>query len=180
MCVNTETIAFMFTCGLSAAARLVFNALGNPEKAKSAMVMTLKLSIILTLAIGLALAFGHNVWAAFFTDSSMILKQFASIIPFLVISVSFDSFQGILSAVARGCGWQPLAAWFNLVAYYFVGIPIACLLGLMLKLYDKGLWMGIICGLFCQASALLSIIWFRPWPKIDLSVESDEETLVFV
>ncbi|KAK8503618.1 hypothetical protein V6N12_024790 [Hibiscus sabdariffa] len=183
MCVNTETIAFMFTCGLSAAASTrVANELGggNPEKAKTAMAMALKLSTILTLAVGLTLAFGHNVWATFFTDSSLVVHQFASFVPLLVVSITFDSFQGILSAVTRGCGWQHLAVWVNLGTYYFIGIPIACHLGFVLQLYDKGLWIGIICGLFCQGIALLSIILFRPWPKIDLSVKGGEKTRVFV
>ncbi|KAK8973562.1 hypothetical protein V6N11_030752 [Hibiscus sabdariffa] len=183
MCVNTETIAFMFTCGLSAAASTrVANELGagNPDKAKTAMAVALKLSTFLTLAVGLTLAFGHNVWATFFTRSSLIVHQFASFIPLLVISITFDSFQGILSAVTRGCGWQHLAVWVNLGTYYFIGIPIACHLGFVLQLYDKGLWIGIICGLFCQGIALLSIILFRSLPKTDLSVESGEKTLDFV
>ncbi|XVF78551.1 hypothetical protein PTKIN_Ptkin14bG0143400 [Pterospermum kingtungense] len=183
MCVNTETIAFMFTCGLSAAASTrVANELGagDPNRAKSAMVVTLKLSIVVTLAIVLALAFGHNVWAGFFSDSPLIVKQFASMIPLLVISVTFDSFQGILSAVARGCGWQHIAVWANLGTFYFIGMPIACLLGFMLKLYDKGLWIGLICGLSCQASALLSITLFNKWTKIDLSGESGKKTQVSV
>ncbi|XP_017979588.1 PREDICTED: protein DETOXIFICATION 19 isoform X1 [Theobroma cacao] len=99
MCVNTETIAFMFTYGLSAAASTrVSNELGagNPNKAKNAMVVTLKLSIILTLALVLALAFAHNVWAGFFSDSSLIKNKFASMVSLLVISVPLDSFQGIL------------------------------------------------------------------------------------
>ncbi|XP_022734567.1 protein DETOXIFICATION 18-like [Durio zibethinus] len=183
MCVNTEAIAFMFTCGLSAAASTrVANELGagNPDRAKSAMIVTLKLSTILTLAVVLSLAFGHNVWASFFSNSSIIVKQFASMIPLLVISITFDSFQGILSAVARGCGSQHLAVWANLGAFYFIGMPIAWLLGFMLKLYDKGLWTGLICGLFCQASALLSITLFGKWTKFDLSVESGKKTQVFV
>ncbi|XWS11011.1 hypothetical protein CRYUN_Cryun38cG0047100 [Craigia yunnanensis] len=182
MCVNTEAIAFMFTCGLSAAASTrVANELGagNPKRAKSAMVVTLKLSIILTLAVVLALAFGHNVWAGFFSDSALIVKQFGSMIPLLVISITIDSFQGILSAVARGCGWQHLGVWANLGTFFFIGMPIACLLGFMLKLYDKGLWIGLICGLSCQASALLSITWFSKWTKIDLSVQSGQIHLNF-
>ncbi|XVE50210.1 hypothetical protein DITRI_Ditri01bG0143500 [Diplodiscus trichospermus] len=183
MCVNTETIAFMFTCGLSAAASTkVANELGagNPNKAKSAVVVTVKLSIILTLAVVLALAFGHKIWAAFFSDSALLVKQFASMMPLLVISITIDSFQVILSAVVRGCGWQHLAVWANMGAFYFIGMPIACLLGFMLKLYDKGLWTGLICGLSCQASALLSITLFRKWTKIDLSVESGKKTQAFV
>ncbi|KAK8633420.1 hypothetical protein V6N13_014266 [Hibiscus sabdariffa] len=86
---------------------------GNPEKAKTAMAMALKLSTILTLAVALTFAFGHNVWATFFTGSSLIVHQFASFIPLLIISITFDSFQGILSGfvdrhnmrsvLSRGC-----------------------------------------------------------------------------
>ena len=105
--VNTETIAYMITYGLSAAARLVgwitstnlflfFLALpflysvtdiekhrtyyystrvsnelgaGNPNRAKSAMAVTLKLSFLLALIVVLALGLGHHIWAGFFSDN---------------------------------------------------------------------------------------------------------------
>lgn len=70
---------------------------GNSEKAKHAMKVTLKLSIILAVAVVLALGFGHDIWAASFSDSSIIIKEFASITPLLVISIVVDSIQGILS-----------------------------------------------------------------------------------
>ncbi|KAJ0100903.1 hypothetical protein Patl1_04703 [Pistacia atlantica] len=132
MCVNTETIAYMITYGLSAAASTrVSNELGagNVSRAKNAMAVTLKLSVFLALIVVLALAFGHNIWASFFSDSTEIIKQFASLTP-------------LLASVARGCGWQHLAVWANLATFYFIGMPIAVLLGFKLKLYAKGLWIG--------------------------------------
>ncbi|TYG71628.1 hypothetical protein ES288_D05G412400v1 [Gossypium darwinii] len=121
MCVNTESIAYMITYGLSAAASTrVSNELGaeNPRKAKTAMAVSLKLSILLALTVVVALAFGHNIWAASFTNTASIINQFASITPFLLISITIDSFQGILSGVARGSGWQVLAVWANLGTFY--------------------------------------------------------------
>ncbi|KAL6880344.1 hypothetical protein ACP4OV_011909 [Aristida adscensionis] len=59
--------------------------------------------------------------------------------PLLIGSVVLDSTQGILSGVARGCGWQHLAAWTNLVAFYIVGLPISLLLGFKLGFETKGL-----------------------------------------
>nr|GEW62377.1 protein DETOXIFICATION 18-like [Tanacetum cinerariifolium] len=88
MCVNTEAIAYM---------------------SKHAMGVTLKLSVILALAVVLALGFGHNIWAGFFSDSPVIISSYASMTPLLVISIILDSIQGVLSGVARGCGWQHLA-----------------------------------------------------------------------
>ncbi|GMI63645.1 DETOXIFICATION 18 [Hibiscus trionum] len=171
MCVNTETIAYMITYGLSAAASTrVSNELGagNPRKAKSAMAVSLQLSVLLALAVVLALAFGHNVWAASFSNSASIINQFASMTPLLLISITVDSFQGILSGVARGIGWQVLAVWANLGTFYFIGMPIAGLLAFKFNLYAKGLWIGLICGLCCQAGALLVIALFRKWTKIEL------------
>lgn len=172
VCVNTESIAYMITYGLSAAASTrVSNELGaeNPRKAKTAMVVSLKLSILLALTVVVALAFGHNIWAAFFTNTASIINQFASITPFLLISITIDSFQGILSGVARGSGWQVLAVWANLGTFYLIGMPVAGILAFKFKLYAKGLWIGLICGLSCQAAALLLLTLCRKWTKIELS-----------
>ncbi|XVF04244.1 hypothetical protein REPUB_Repub05bG0065800 [Reevesia pubescens] len=183
MCVNTESIAYMITYGLSAAASTrVSNELGagNLNGAKNAMAVTLKLSFLLALAVVLALAFGHNIWAGFFSNSSSIINKFASMTPLLLISITIDSFQGVLSGVARGSGWQLLAVWANLGTFYLIGMPIAGLLGFKFKLYAKGLWIGLICGLSCQAGALLLITLYRKWTKIELSQENNKETRVSV
>ncbi|GLU23343.1 hypothetical protein SLE2022_393600 [Rubroshorea leprosula] len=178
MCVNTEAIAYMITYGLSAAASTrVSNELGatNPERAKNAMVVTLKLSVLLALAFILTLAFGHNIWASFFSDSTSIITEFASMTPFLAISIALDSIQGVLSGVARGCGWQHLAVFANLGTFFLIGMPIAAVLGFKLKLYVKGLWIGLICGLSSQTGTLLLITLCRKWTRIDLSDQADKE-----
>ncbi|KAJ4726339.1 Protein DETOXIFICATION [Melia azedarach] len=91
------------------------------------------------------------------------------------MSITFDSVQGVLAGVARGSGWQHLAVWANLVTLYLIGMPIAVLLGFKLKLYAKGLWIGLICGLFCQASTLLLITLRRKWTKMDIPVNIGEK-----
>ena len=69
----------------------------KPDRAKKAMAMTLKLVVLLALVAVLALVFGHNIWAGFFSDSSSIVKEFASMTPFLATSIAVDSFQSVLS-----------------------------------------------------------------------------------
>ncbi|OMO89809.1 Multi antimicrobial extrusion protein [Corchorus capsularis] len=179
ICVNTETIAYMFTYGLSAAASTrVSNELGagNPDRAKHAMAVTLKISVILAFAVVITLAFGHDIWAGFFSDSHSIIKKFAEMTPLLAVSISIDAIQGVLSGVARGSGWQHLAVWANLGTFYFIGMPIAVVLGFKFKLYVKGLWIGLICGLSCQAATLMLITLRRKWTKIDLSEGRKVET----
>ncbi|PIA30153.1 hypothetical protein AQUCO_05700093v1 [Aquilegia coerulea] len=140
MCVNTQAMSFMITYGFSAAVSTrVSNELGagNGDRAKNAVAVTLKLSIFLALVFVLSLLFGHNIWASAFSNSPTIKKEFASITPFLAISVFFDSAQGVLSGVSRGCGWQDLAAWTNLIAFYVIGMPIAILVAFKAHLYAR-------------------------------------------
>ncbi|KAF9607854.1 hypothetical protein IFM89_002986 [Coptis chinensis] len=146
VCVNIEAITVMVISGFSAAVRYtscgqrreVSNELGagNADRAKNVLSVTLKLSIFLALVVVLSLIFGHNLWASAFSNSPVIKKDFASITPLLVISILFDSAQGVLSGT-RGCGWQHLAVWTNLAAFYVIGMPIAILLGFKVHLYTK-------------------------------------------
>ncbi|XP_058072364.1 protein DETOXIFICATION 18-like [Magnolia sinica] len=182
ICVNTEAVTFMFTYGFSAAVSTrVSNELGagHVDLAKNAVAVTLKLSIILAAVIVLSLAFGHNIWASSFSNSPTIIKEFASMTPLLAVSMLLDSAQGVLSGVSRGCGWQHLAAWTNLTAFYVIGMPIAILLAFKLSLYEKGLWIGLSCGLFCQACTLLLITLRTNWSKLEMST-SDKRDHVLV
>ncbi|KAL6999534.1 Protein DETOXIFICATION 19 [Sarracenia purpurea var. burkii] len=183
MCVNTEAIAYMITYGLSAAASTrVSNELGsgNPDRAKHVMSVTLKLSLLLALVVVLALASGHNIWAGFFSDSPIIIEKFASLTPFLLVSIILDSIQGVLSGVARGCGLQHLAVYANLGTFYCIGMPISFILAFKLKLYAQGLWIGLICGLSCQAGSLLLLTKLSKWTRIELSDSCNKENPVLV
>ncbi|GMN25866.1 hypothetical protein TIFTF001_049247 [Ficus carica] len=177
ICVNTEAIAYMVAYGLSAAASTrVSNELGagHPNKAKSAMFVSLKLSVFLAVLVVVGLGFGHGLWARSFSDSSEIIDSFASMTPLLALSIMLDALQGVLSGVARGCGWQHIAVYVNLAMFYFVGMTIAALLAFKFNLNVKGLWIGLICGLSCQAATLLLITLRTKWTKLQLSENSEK------
>ncbi|WRX20893.1 hypothetical protein QQP08_013380, partial [Theobroma cacao] len=74
--------------------------------------------------------------------------------------------------VARGCGWQLLAACTNLGCFYVIGLSISVLLGFKFNLHTKGLWTGLICGLSCQAGIPLLITLYGKWSRVDLSEET--------
>ncbi|GAB2215695.1 hypothetical protein Droror1_Dr00020090 [Drosera rotundifolia] len=173
ICVNTEAIAYMFTYALSAAASLrtrVSNELGagNPEQAKHTMGVTIKLSVLLAILVIAALGFGHNLWASFSSDSPKIISEFACMTLLLVVSIFFDAIQGVLSGDVDCSIWPctRISATF-----YLIGTPIACLLGFKFKLYAKGLWIGLICGLGCQAGALFLITYQQRWTNLEPAIE---------
>ncbi|XP_077210651.1 protein DETOXIFICATION 18-like [Tasmannia lanceolata] len=181
ICVNIGAVAVMITYGFSATVSTrVSNELGagNIDRAKKAMAVTVKLSVVLALASVSTLAFGHDILASCFSNSQLIKKEFASMTPLLSASILLDSVQGVLSGVARGCGWQHLVAWTNLAAFYIVGIPMSILLAFKFKLYAKGLWIGLICGLFCQACTLVVITLRTKWKKMELSVNDQVQNVV--
>ncbi|KAI4388135.1 hypothetical protein MLD38_000493 [Melastoma candidum] len=171
MCVNTEAIAYMIIYGLSAAASTrVSNELGagRPKRAKTATYVSMMLSILLAIVFVIALSFGHEAWAGLFSDSTSIIASFGYMTPFLAISITVDSIQGILSGVARGCGWQHLVVLVNLGTFYLIGFPVAILLGFKYKLHAKGLWIGLICGLCSQAIGLIFLTLLSKWTRSDL------------
>ncbi|XP_078433572.1 protein DETOXIFICATION 18-like [Wolffia australiana] len=178
MCVNIGAVAVNITYGFSAViSTRVANELGagNVDKAKKAVKVTLTLSIIFSMTFILFLIFGHNAWAHFFTNSRIIRTEFVQMVPFLSTSILLDSVQGVLSGVSRGCGWQHLAAWTNLVSFYVFGMPIAIVLGFVVELHAKGLWAGIICALFIQVCVLSIIVLRTEWSRVQLSVEKEND-----
>lgn len=67
--------------------------------------------------------------------------------------------------IARGCGWQDLGAYVNLIAYYLCGIPVAAILGFWLQLRGQGLWIGIQVGAFVQSVLLAILTSCQNWKK---------------
>ncbi|KAL7129527.1 hypothetical protein ABFS83_13G072900 [Erythranthe nasuta] len=179
VCVNTEAICYLVAYGLSGTASTrVSNELGagNTDRAKRAVVVTLKLTVVIALCVVLALCFGHNIWARTFSHSPVIINAYASMTPLLAVSVSFDFVQAVLSGVVRGCGWQHLGAFINLGTFYFIGMPIAGILGLQFNLQAKGLWIGLICGVSAQMVGLLLLTKFTKWTRVELSQDSSTQS----
>ncbi|XP_074313424.1 protein DETOXIFICATION 19-like [Silene latifolia] len=170
MCISTGGIAYNITYGLSAAASTrVSNELGanRPDQAKHAMGVAMKLSIVLTSIMLLALGFGCKKWAQLFSDNVEIIKSFASMTPLLCIGLSLDSIQCILSGVSRGCGWQNLTTFINLSAFFGIGIPVACLFAFTLHYHAKGLWIGLIVGIASQTCALFIVTCLKKWTALE-------------
>lgn len=69
------------------------------------------------------------------------------------------------SGVARGSGWQHIGAYINLGAFYVVGLPVAIILGFVVHLKAKGLWIGIVTGSVVQSTLLSIITGFTNWKK---------------
>ncbi|KAL6883789.1 hypothetical protein ACP4OV_011203 [Aristida adscensionis] len=90
MCISTATIPFVITSGFSAAVSTrVSNEIGagNVGRAKSAVWVTMKVSLLLAAGFTLMLAFGHGPWVRLFTGSAAIASEFAAITPLVMVAV---------------------------------------------------------------------------------------------
>ncbi|RID79941.1 hypothetical protein BRARA_A02640 [Brassica rapa] len=149
------------TTSLVAICTRVSNELGagNVKGAKKATSVTVKLSLVLALGLVVALLVGHDGWVGLFSSSHVIKKEFTSLRFFLAATITLDTVQSVLSVTL-----------INLGTFYLIGMPIAAFCGFKLKLYAKGLWIGMVSGIFCQCSSLLLMTIFRKWKKLDTPV----------
>ena len=111
-----------------------------------------------------------------------------------VIAGGFISLTGMMIAgVAIASGWQATVAYVNVGAYYFIGLPIGCVLGFKTGLgvavslpppsfplsgqimgvcvmrsgffLEQGIWWGMIVGVFVQTVMLILMTMRTNWDR---------------
>ncbi|XP_038892623.1 protein DETOXIFICATION 12-like [Benincasa hispida] len=163
VCLNTIATLYSIAYGLGAAGSTrVSNELGagNPQAARRATSVVVFLAILETSILSTILFALRHVFGYTFSNEKDVVAYVASMAPLICVSVILDGIQGVLSGIARGCGWQHIGAYVNLGAFYLCGVPVAALLGFLVHLRGRGLWIGIQIGAFVQAM-LLSFITIR-------------------
>ncbi|OIT29489.1 PREDICTED: protein DETOXIFICATION 14-like [Nicotiana attenuata] len=168
ICFTTTSVHYHIPYSFGAAASTrVSNELGagRPQAAKVALGAVLILSVAEVILASISIFAVRHVWGYAFTFEKEVITYVAEITPILCISIIMDGTQAVLSGVARGSGWQHIGAYVNLGAYYLVGIPVALLLGFVLHLKGKGLWIGLVAGATVQSISLSLITGFTNWEK---------------
>lgn len=166
--LNTAATVWMIPFGLSGAVSTrVSNELGagKPLAARLAVYVVLSMAVTEGILVGIVLISIRNVWGYAYSDETEVVDYVAIMMPILAASNFLDGLQCVLSGTARGCGWQKIGAFVNLGSYYLVGIPSAILLGFVLHVGGKGLWLGIICALVVQVFCLFCIFLRTNWDQ---------------
>ncbi|CBI33603.3 unnamed protein product, partial [Vitis vinifera] len=168
ICLTITTLHFTIPYGLGAVASTrVSNELGagNPQAARVAVWAVMFLAIIETTVVSTTLFCCRYVLGYAYSSDKQIVDNVAVMAPLICLSIVMDSIQGVLSGVARGSGWQHIGAYINLGAFYVVGLPVAIILGFVVHLKAKGLWIGIVTGSVVQSTLLSIITGFTNWKK---------------
>lgn len=168
ICLNTISTLYAIPFGLSGAVSTrVSNQLGagNPQGARVSVISVIIIGATETILVSTSVFACRNVFGYIFSNEKEVVDYVANMAPLLCLSVITDSFQGTLSGVARGCGWQHIGAYVNLASFYLFGIPIAASLAFWLNFRGKGLWIGIVCGAALQTILLSVITCCINWKK---------------
>ncbi|MBA0766070.1 hypothetical protein Gotri_015149, partial [Gossypium trilobum] len=168
ICLNTISTLYAIPYGLGAAASTrVSNELGagKPQAARVAVYAAMAIAVLETLIVTGALFASRRVFGYIYSNEKEVVDYVTTMAPLVCVSVVLDSLQGVLSGIARGCGWQHIGAYVNLGAFYLVGIPVAATLAFWLQLRGVGLWIGIQSGAFTQTILLAIVTSCINWEK---------------
>ncbi|KAK0601281.1 hypothetical protein LWI29_022747 [Acer saccharum] len=168
ICLNVNGLEMMISLGFLAAASVrVSNELGSgsSKDAKFSIVVIVLTSFIIGLVLFVFFLLLRGRLAYIFTSSPQVARAVANLSPLLAFSILLNSVQPVLSGVAVGAGWQSIVAYVNIASYYLIGIPIGIVLGYVIKMEVKGVWIGMLFGTFVQTVVLIIITWRTDWDK---------------
>lgn len=166
--LTTIALLYMVPFGISASVSTrVSNELGagRPNAAKASVAIGVGMGLAEGTLMATGLYMGRNLWGWAFTSEMEVVDYVSRCMPFLATITIMDSVQGVVSGVARGCGWQAFGAAANLAAYYLVGLPSAVVLAFWYDFKGLGLWMGMILGVFTQTASLVGLTITTNWQK---------------
>ncbi|XP_073159276.1 protein DETOXIFICATION 14-like isoform X2 [Henckelia pumila] len=168
ICMTITSLHFNIPYSFGAAASTrISNELGagNPQAARVALQTALILAVTEFILAAIAISICGRVLGFVFTREEELILYIQRMAPLISLSIVMDSLQAILSGVARGGGWQQIGAYVNLGSYYLVGIPVALVMGFVLHLNGKGLWIGLVIGAAVQCFLFSIVTYLTDWDK---------------
>ncbi|KAF2555298.1 hypothetical protein F2Q68_00013448, partial [Brassica cretica] len=166
--VCLQTIATIYSIPLAiaaAASTRISNELGagNSRAAHIVVYAAMSLAVVESLVVSMSLLVGRNVFGYVFSSDKETVDYVAKMALLVSISIILDGSQGVLSGIARGCGWQHIGAYINLGSFYLWGIPFAATLAFWVHLKGVGLWVGIQAGAVLQTFLLALVTGCTNW-----------------
>ncbi|KAI5427588.1 protein DETOXIFICATION 21 [Lathyrus oleraceus] len=166
ICMNINGWEMMISLGFMAAASVrVSNELGrgSSKGAKFSVLITVLTSFAFGFVLFLIFLFLRERLAYIFTPNPDVADAVGDLSPLLSFSILLNSIQPVLSGVSVGAGWQKVVAYVNIGSYYLIGIPFGLVLGNLLHLQVKGVWIGMLFGIFVQTLVLITITCKTDW-----------------
>lgn len=95
-----------------------------------------------------------GIIAGLFTSDPVLIKVCVPVIYLLCFMQIFDGLQVSLAGIFRGLKQTKIVMISNLIAYWFISLPLGCLFGLYFKLYVVGFWYALIIAMIILCSIM--------------------------
>lgn len=161
--LNIASLSFMIPLGISAAVAVrVGHEVGrrDPGRAAAAGWTAIGASALVMSACGLVFVSMPETLMRAFTPAVDVIVAGATLLLVAAAFQLFDGVQVVATGALRGTGETRMAMFTNLVAHWFVGLPVGVALGFGAGWGVTGLWVGLCVGLVVAAVGLL-VFWRR-------------------
>ena len=160
--MNLAALSFMVPLGISiATATRVGNLLGAGDRdgAQRAAWVALAMGAgVMTVSAVAFIVFGEPI-ARIFTNDPRAIALAAAAFPAAAAFQLFDGTQVVGAGVLRGMGRTRPAAYFNVVGFYLLGLPLAVWWAHIENRGLPGIWWALCVGL--GVVALCFVVWIR-------------------
>ncbi|KAF7817077.1 protein DETOXIFICATION 48-like [Senna tora] len=166
--IQTTSLVYVFPSSLSlGVSTRVGNQLGanRPGQARISMIVSLLCAVGLGLAAMVFTTLMRHQWGRFFTADEEILKLTAVALPIVGLCELGNCPQTTGCGVLRGSARPTVGANINLGSFYIVGMPVAMLLGFVMKMGFAGLWVGLLAAQASCAGLMLFVLFRTDWKE---------------
>jgi MATE family multidrug resistance protein len=170
--LNLASLSFMLPLGIAqGAVTRVGNLLGagRSQDAERAAWVAIALGATVMGACGAGFLLGRQALPHLYTVDPTVLALAASILPIAAAFQVFDGTQVVCCGVLRGMGRTRPAAWFNLLGYWALGLPIGAWLAFRAGWGLHGIWWGLCFGLAVVAVSLVLFLRARGPARIAIA-----------
>jgi MATE family multidrug resistance protein len=172
--LNCASFTFMVPLGISSAAAVrVGHQLGRGDTTRAHLAgwSAILLGAGFMTATGLTFVTIPHEIARVFTPDPTVVRAGATLLLVAAAFQLFDGLQVVATGALRGSGDTRTPMFANLIAYWFIGLPLGYVLCFRFNLGAVGIWIGLCIGLMMIGSALL-FTWhrrLRPKPMASLT-----------
>jgi MATE family multidrug resistance protein len=160
--LNISGMAFMIPLSLSfALTSVVGHTMGRGDKVAAIRIgyMGIFTCLFMMFITASILYFARFILPTIFSDNADILSLTANLLIFAAIFQISDGLQVSANGALRGLKDTKVPMFICIAAYWFIGIPLGYVLGVLCEWKAQGVWIGLIVGL--SSAAIMLNIRFR-------------------
>ncbi|KAI3960763.1 hypothetical protein MKW92_014210 [Papaver armeniacum] len=164
--IQTTSLVYVFPSALSlGVSTRVGNELGanRPGKARISMIVSLACAVVLGLGAMTFTVLMRHRWGRLFTNDAEILEITAMALPIVGLCELGNCPQTTGCGVLRGSARPSTGANINLSSFYLIGMPVAIVMGFVIKMGFTGLWLGLLAAQGSCALIMLYVLLTTDW-----------------